>query len=148
VAGLAAHFSLMIVAFLAATLLPGSSEAALVALIAWYPASTVTLFAVATAGNIAGATLNWWLGCFLHRFVGRRWFPANVRQINQAAGLFTRYGSWVLLFSWLPIIGDPLTLVAGLLRVRFAIFLALVAIGKAARYGALILGLDLFSRFA
>lgn len=145
-AGLGAHLSLLLAAFLAATLLPGSSEAALAALVTSYPASTATLFAVATVGNTAGAALNWWLGRFLNRFAGQKWFPADAHRIDQASRMFARYGSWVLLFSWLPVVGDPLTIVAGALRTNFALFLALVMIGKAARYGALVMGLDLIFR--
>lgn len=134
------HFSLFGVAFLAATILPGSSEAALAALVALHPASVATLFLAATIGNVLGAVVNWFLGRWFMNYAGHRWFPATAKRIEQASATFEKYGSWPLLFSWLPIIGDPLTLAAGVLHIRFPIFLALVAIGKALRYAAVILG--------
>lgn len=138
-----AHLSLLVTAFLAATILPGSSEALLAGLIALYPASMATLFVFALAGNTAGAVVNWYLGRSLLRLVGSRWFPATAKHIDQGAAFFNRYGSWPLLFSWLPIIGDPLTVAAGVLRIRFSLFLTFVAIGKAARYGVVIAGVEL-----
>jgi membrane protein YqaA with SNARE-associated domain len=140
---LIAHLSLLGTAFLAATILPGSSEAMLVALIVLYPASTFTLFLAATIGNTAGALANWFLGRGFMRLAGARWFPATTAHIDRATAFFSRYGSWPLLFSWLPIVGDPLTVAAGVLGIRLPVFLPLVAIGKAARYALLIYGADL-----
>ncbi|MFN0194403.1 MAG: YqaA family protein [Aestuariivirga sp.] len=142
----AAHFGLFWISFLAATLLPGSSEAALVALVASFSASAITLFLTATSGNTAGAVFNWWLGRSLNRFTGQRWLPATASRLDQASRMVTRYGSWVLLFSWLPVVGDPLMIVAGALRMKFVPFLAFVAAGKAARYGVLLAGADLIAR--
>ena len=139
---LIAHLSLLATAFLAATILPGSSEAALAALLILYPASAITLFLTATIGNTAGALANWFLGRGVTRFAGVRWFPASVAYIDRATAFFNRYGSWPLLFSWLPVIGDPLTVAAGALGIRLHLFLPLVAIGKAARYAAVIYGVD------
>jgi membrane protein YqaA with SNARE-associated domain len=139
---LSAYLGLAAVAFLAATILPGSSEALLTALLIRSPDDAVTLFIAATAGNTAGAALNWSLGRFLMRFADRRWFPVSPGWIERASAWFRRFGVWLLFFSWVPIIGDPLTVVAGLLRVRFALFLAIVALGKAARYAAVIGGVE------
>lgn len=139
---LTAHLALIAVAFLAATILPGSSEALLAALLVERPEDTATLFVAATAGNTAGAALNWALGRWLTHFTGRRWFPASPALIERASGWFGRYGTLLLLFSWVPIVGDPLTVAAGLLRVRFKPFLLLVAVGKAARYAAVIGGVE------
>ena len=61
-------------------------------------------------------------------------FPFKDKQIKKSSSWFNRFGKWSLLFAWVPIIGDPLTLVAGLLRVRFLDFIILVAIGKVSRY--------------
>ena len=71
------HLGLAAVAFLAATSLPGSSEALLTGLLIQWPDDAATLFISATAGNTAGATVNWVLGRFLMRFAGRRWFPVS-----------------------------------------------------------------------
>ena len=140
---LIAHVSLLGTAFLAATILPGSSEPMLVALLILYPASAITLFLTATIGNTAGALANWFLGRGLMRFAGARWFPASTEHIRRVAAFFGRYGSWPLLFSWLPIIGDPLTVAAGALGIRLPLFLPLVAVGKAARYALIVFGVDL-----
>lgn len=121
-------------AFLSATLLPGSSEAALLALLAMGRSDAVTLILVATVGNVLGSVVNWVMGRFLAHFRDRRWFPVNQRSYDLAIAWYGRYGMWSLLLSWLPIVGDPLTVVAGALRVDIRWFLILVTLGKAARY--------------
>ena len=121
-------------AFLSATVLPFASEAVLLAQLKGGYGSTVGLLATATVGNVGGSTLNWWMGRLLLRFQNRSWFPFKPDDIARASERFQRYGTWVLLFAWLPVIGDPLTLVAGVLRVPLVVFLVLVTIGKAARY--------------
>jgi len=133
-----AYFSLFITGFIAATLFPASSELLLLALLqqGYQP---FLLWLVATTGNTLGSCVNWWLGKQLRRFQHKRWFPVSEPQLARAERLFLRYGRWSLLLSWLPIIGDPLTMVAGVLKVPFPIFLLLVALGKALRYGILIL---------
>jgi len=132
---------------LAATLLPGSSEALLVGLVAAYPAAASTLFAVATFGNTLGAMINWSFGRWLSRYSQSTWFPVKPDQLSRAKALFHKYGIWSLLFSWVPIVGDPLTFAAGVLRVPFLPFVLLVGVGKAARYlvvlGALRIGQEL-----
>ena len=132
------HFGLAASAFLSATILPGSSEALLAALLIQRQDDALSLFAAATAGNTAGAAVNWVLGRFLSHHAGRSWFPMSRAWLARASGWFTRYGWGLLLFSWVPIVGDPVTVAAGLLRMRFLPFLLLVALGKAARYAALI----------
>jgi membrane protein YqaA with SNARE-associated domain len=139
-----AHLVLTAVAFLAATVLPGSSEALLATLVVQQPEHLPTLLAAATAGNTGGAVLNWALGRWLIKAAGLRWFPASPAAIERASGWFGRYGTWLLLFSWVPIVGDPLTVAAGLLRVRFMPFLLTVALGKAARYIAIAGGIEAF----
>ena len=133
-----AYFSLFMTGFIAATLFPASSELLLLALLqqAYQP---FLLWLVATSGNTLGSCVNWWLGKQFRRFQHKRWFPVTEPQLARAERLFLRYGRWSLLLSWLPIIGDPLTMVAGVLKVPFLIFLLLVALGKALRYGILIL---------
>ncbi len=137
-----AHLALAAAAFLSATLLPGTSEAALLAAAAEWPASVASLFAVATAANTAGSSLNWWLGGHVERFAGRRWFPVSREKLDKAQRLAARYGWWTLLLAWVPVLGDPLTLAAGVMRVRFLPFLVLVGAGKALRYAALLWGLS------
>jgi membrane protein YqaA with SNARE-associated domain len=90
--------------------------------------------AVASVGNVLGAVVNWGLGRGIERFAGRRWFPVTPDRLDRAAGWYGRFGRWSLLLSWAPIIGDPLTVAAGVLREPLASFLALVAIAKTGRY--------------
>lgn len=125
-------------AFLAATLLPMSSEAVLAGLVAARQHAAWGLFAVALVANTAGSAVNWWLGRFLLHFQDRRWFPVKRTALERAHDRFRRWGSWSLLFAWLPLVGDPLTLAAGVLRVDFRLFLALVGLGKALRYAAVV----------
>lgn len=135
------YLGLLVSAFLSATILPVSSEVVLGALLGARPGERWLLVAIATLGNVAGAVLNWLIGRGIVRFRRRPWFPLSEAQYARAEATFNRYGLWSLLFSWVPIVGDPLTLIAGALRVRFWPFLALVGIGKAARYVALAMGM-------
>jgi membrane protein YqaA with SNARE-associated domain len=128
--------ALFLSAFLSATLLPGSSEAALVALLMDEKGSPAALIAVATVGNMLGSCVNWLLGRFFAHFRDRRWFPVGLRAFERAERWYGRYGVWTLLFAWVPIIGDPLTVVAGALRTELRWFLPLVMLGKLARYVA------------
>lgn len=128
-------------AFGAATLLPFSSEVVLAAQIKSGLAAPGALLAIATVGNVAGSVFNWWLGRHARRFEDRRWFPFSPATIEAAGARFRHWGLWSLLFAWLPVIGDPLTFVAGVLRVPFHWFLPLVAIGKGGRYAILALGI-------
>ena len=130
------------IAFGAGTLLPFSSEVALVAQMKAGFGSPTGLLVAATIGNVAGSFFNWWVGKYARHFEGRRWFPFSRPTIDKAAARFNRLGVWTLLLAWVPIIGDPLTFVAGVLRVPLWIFLPLVTIGKAGRYAALAYGLN------
>lgn len=125
---------LFAVAFVAATLLPAQSEAALGGLIAMGTFSPVALVAVASAGNVLGSIVNWLIGRRIEAFRERRWFPASPKMLDRATGWYRRYGRWSLLLSWVPVIGDPLTLVAGVLREPLWSFVALVAVAKTVRY--------------
>lgn len=132
-----ACWGLFALSLAAATLLPGGSEAALVALLIDGQHPAWALVMVATLGNVLGALINWGLGRGVRHLVGRRWFPVTAAQLARGEAIFTRYGAWTLLFSWLPVIGDPLTVAAGTLGLRLPAFLTLVTLGKAARYGVL-----------
>lgn len=125
---------LFLAALLAATILPAQSEALLAALIAGGAHPVWLLIAVASAGNILGAVINWGLGRGLTLYRDRKWFPVSQKALARAEGWYHRYGRWSLLFSWVPVIGDPLTVIAGSLREPFVGFLVLVAIGKIGRY--------------
>ena len=125
---------LFLAAFLAATILPAQSEAGLAALILAAPSSATLLVITASLGNILGSVVNWYLGHSLTRFAGRWWFPANAGQLARATGWYDKYGRWSLLLSWVPIIGDPLTMVAGIMREPLLRFLLIVGIAKTARY--------------
>lgn len=127
------YLGLFLIAFIAATLLPAQSEAALAGAIVQGYAPWL-LVAVATVGNVLGSTVNWWLGRELTRFGDRRWFPVKPAQLARAQAWYARYGQWSLLLSWVPVIGDPLTLAAGAMREPLRRFLLLVTLAKLARY--------------
>ena len=129
-----------LISFLAATVLPAQSEFLLVALLLAGEQDPWALTAVATAGNTLGSCVNWALGRWLRGFSGRRWFPVPEVGLAKAEALFKRWGLPSLLLAWAPLIGDPLTVVAGSLRVPFPIFLALVTLSKGGRYMVLTLG--------
>lgn len=133
IAPLAGLFAL---AFVAATILPAQSEAALAALIVAGGHPVATLVAVAAIGNVLGALVNWALGRFLDSFRQRRWFPVSPRALDRAAASYARWGHWSLLLSWAPFIGDPLTVAAGLLREPLWRFVLVVGFAKVARYVA------------
>ncbi len=135
---IAAYAGLFLSALVAATLLPAQSELLLITLHRTGGYSDGLLVLAATSGNVLGSASNWALGRFLMRFQGRRWFPVSASMLDRATRWFQRFGVWSLLLAWLPVIGDPLTLVAGILRVDWRLFLALVTLGKAGRYIALI----------
>jgi membrane protein YqaA with SNARE-associated domain len=101
------------------------------------------LILLASVGNILGSIVNWFLGRFFAHFEDRRWFPVKRKQMAKAESWYHRYGRWTLLLSWLPIVGDPLTIVAGVMREPLRVFVPLVALAKTGRYlavGALSLG--------
>lgn len=137
-AAFVAYAGLFIAALIAATILPMQSEAVLVGLLLG-DYSPWVLVAVASAGNVLGSVINWLLGRAVERFRDRRWFPANEAALERAQRWYRRYGKWSLLLSWVPIIGDPLTVVAGIMREPLPIFLVLVTIAKVGRYVALAL---------
>ncbi|MFM9938824.1 MAG: YqaA family protein [Hyphomicrobiaceae bacterium] len=125
---------LAVTAFASATILPGSSEIAMVAALKAGSAPLAWVLTAATFGNVGGSCLNFWLGLHARRFQDRRWFPFTPDSLDRATTRFQRYGLITLLFSWLPVIGDPLTFIAGVLRVPVLAFVTLVAIGKLMRY--------------
>lgn len=128
-----AYLGLFVSALIAATLLPAQSEGVMVGLqLAGYRPWLLVL--VASAGNVLGSTINWFIGREATRFADRRWFPVKPAMLARAQAWYARYGKWSLLLSWMPVIGDPLTLAAGVMREPLRVFLLLVAIAKTARY--------------
>ena len=128
-----AYIVLFLAAFGAATLIPLQSEAAVVAmLLAKQPVAIV--ITIASIGNVLGSVVNWVLGRYIERFRHRRWFPIDDRAFARAQAWYHCYGKWSLLLSWMPIVGDPLTLVAGVLREPLRVFLPLVIVAKVGRY--------------
>ena len=128
------YFSLLLISFLAATVLPLSSELVLVSQLKTNEHNSFMLIATASLGNISGSIFNWLLGFYLFKYIKKKWFPFKENQINAASKRFSKFGVWSLLFAWLPIVGDPLTFVAGILKINFLLFIALVTIGKITRY--------------
>ena len=129
-----AYIGLFISAFVAATVLPMQSEAVLLGLLMAGSHQISVLVIVATIGNVLGAVINWYLGRYLLKFKEKRWFPSSQHQLERAQNWYRRYGRWSLLGSWLPIVGDPLTVVAGLMREPLISFVILVTIAKGTRY--------------
>ena len=128
------YLSLFAVSFLAATILPFSSELTLAGLIATAVYDNLLLLILASFGNVLGSVVNWALGSYSRNLTTKKWFPFKETQIERSSKWFRKFGKWSLLFAWVPVVGDPLTLVAGILRVKFIDFIILVAIGKVSRY--------------
>lgn len=125
---------LFLSAFGAATLLPLQSEAVLVELLAQMQYPVWLLVAVASLGNILGSCVNWRLGLKVEQYKNKKWFPVSEQKMLQAQGIYQKYGFWSLLLSWVPVIGDPITLIAGLLKENFVRFVVMVSIAKIGRY--------------
>ena len=128
------YLSLFTISFLAATILPFSSELMLASMLSIENYNRTLLITFSSLGNILGSVFNWVLGFFLIKLQNKIWFPFNQEQILKSSQWFEKYGKWSLLFAWVPIIGDPLTFVAGTMKTKFFIFLILVGIGKISRY--------------
>ena len=121
-------------AFFAATIFPAQSELVLSIVSASNKYNNYLLVTVASFGNILGSLVNWLLGYYIVFYKDKKWFPVSTHKINKYSAIYQKWGIWTLLLAWLPIVGDPLTLVAGALRTNLIIFLILVTIGKIARY--------------
>jgi membrane protein YqaA with SNARE-associated domain len=131
------QLTIFVTSFLAATIVPFYSEFAVGGAIAAGADPLLTLVSAST-GNTLGAAVNWVVGRYLLHYQDRRWFPVKQAHLARAQAWFQRYGVWSLLLAWLPVGGDPLTFVAGIMRVRFTLFVLLVGAGKTARYAVLI----------
>ena len=124
--------------FIAATLFPAGSEIILTNLALQKNLNPILLVLIATLGNVLGSVINYILGRYLMHFENKKWFLFKKSQIQKATNHFQKYGKFSLLFAWLPIIGDPLTLIAGFFKTNIWIFLTLVTIGKMGRYVLLV----------
>ena len=134
--------ALFLLSLLAATLLPLGSEWLLVALILQgLPATQVV--AVATLGNVLGAFITYSIGIWGSGFFMEKLLRVDKKQTTRAMELYQRYGAVSLLFAWLPIVGDPLCLAAGILRLQPLFFLFLVFLGKLGRYAFIALLTDI-----
>jgi membrane protein YqaA with SNARE-associated domain len=130
------YFGLFVAAFLAATILPLSSEVVLSALLL-NGLSPITLVAVATVGNVLGSLTNYGLGYWASLKVIKKWLKLSEEEFVRAEQRFKKYGLFSLCFAWVPIVGDPITVVAGILRIRLLWFVLLVTAGKLLRYIAI-----------
>tara|TARA_B100001057_G_scaffold323915_1_gene324137 strand:+ start:376 stop:810 length:435 start_codon:yes stop_codon:yes gene_type:complete len=128
------YFKLFLISFLAATVLPLSSEIVLTTMLLTNLFEKNLLLVFASLGNILGSVLNWYLGKKLNLYKDKKWFPVSAERLKKSQYYFNKYGLWSLLIAWVPIIGDPITLLAGVLNVRLSIFLFLVSISKISRY--------------
>lgn len=128
------YLLLFISAFGAATLLPLQSEAVLMTLLVQGSSSPFYLILVATVGNVLGSCVNWWLGLKIEHFKDKKWFPVSEQRLVQAQQIYHKYGFYSLLLSWTPVVGDPITLIAGLMKENFWRFLLIVTIAKGGRY--------------
>ncbi len=136
-ADLTAYLTLFSSALLAATLVPAYSEIVFTGMVmSGYDPFALWLWA--SAGNTLGSVVNWGIGRYLLSFQERRWFPFPRDALGPAQKWFQKYGVWTLLLAWLPVGGDALTFVAGMMRVRFSVFIILTAIGKSTRYAILL----------
>lgn len=128
------YLSLFLTAFASATVLPGGSEVLLLAAIRNGGYSLFWLWVVATVGNTLGSGVSWALGRYFLHLQHKSWFPITPKKLAQAETLFNEKGRWSLLLTWVPVVGDGLSVAAGLLRVPLPLFLVLAGIGKAVRY--------------
>ena len=128
------YFILFASSFSSSTILPGHSELTLTAFITQREYETIYLIIVASIGNVLGSIVNWYLGLYFIKFKNKKWFPLNEKNMNNSSKWFLKYGKWSLLLSWVPFIGDPLTLVAGMFRVPLHQFIIIVSVAKIGRY--------------
>jgi len=130
------YLTLFVVAFLSATLLPMGSEALLLYDIT-QNYSLLLLWIFATLGNTLGSMLNYWLGLKGEAYLERKKY-LSYKKMEKARRFFDKYGGWTLLLSWVPVIGDPLTFIAGVLRYNFKVFTLIVFLAKGIRYAVII----------
>lgn len=131
---IAAYLGLFLTAFIAATIFPMQSEALLTGLLVKTDFAPVALVAVASIGNILGSCVNWWLGRSIEHFKDKKWFPVKPDALERAQSHYKRWGRWSLLLSWVPLIGDPITVMSGVMKEKLLTFVILVGVAKTGRY--------------
>ncbi len=134
----AAYLTLFSISFLAATIVPAQSELLLSAMVLSGAYDTTLLLAAATTGNTLGSCVNWLIGRFVESYRSARWFPVSPALLAKAETWYGKWGLWSLLLSWVPIVGDALTLAAGVLRARLLPFVVIVTLAKGGRYMVLV----------
>ena len=134
------YLFIFLVSFLSATVLPLGSEGLLLYYANDATLSVFYLWLWSSLGNTLGGLTNWFLGLYLVRFEHKKWFPVKPEARQKAERFFNKYGVWSLLFTWLPVVGDGIALISGVLRTSIWYFLPLVLIGKAARYALILWG--------
>jgi len=138
------YISIFFLSFFAATIIPFSSEVGLVSYMALGKFNNELLLIFASLGNILGSCVNYILGLYIIKLKTKSWFPFKGNQILKATNWFNRFGVYSLFFAFLPIVGDPLTLIAGMFRVSFLKFIILVSFGKICRYLLIYYGVSFF----
>ncbi|MDD2438899.1 MAG: DedA family protein [Methanosarcinaceae archaeon] len=126
------YLNLFIFSFLAATILPLGSEPLMVALL-YQGFNPFAVVIVATIGNFLGSCTTYYLG-LKGRAVLEKYLYASEKSLKKGEELFNKYGIYALLFTWVPGIGDGITMMAGLMNLSFKVFSVLVFIGKFSRY--------------
>ena len=134
ISDLTAYGGLFLTAFAAGSILPVQSEAVMASMMVMGDWSVWMLILVASLGNTGGSMTNWYLGKTIEKYEHRKWFPAKPEQMARAHAWYEKYGRAALLLSWVPILGDGLTVVAGVMQEKLSVFTGIVFIGKAARY--------------
>jgi membrane protein YqaA with SNARE-associated domain len=122
--------SIFISVLLSATLLPMQSEIVLSTFLLQKPHQMLILIIVASIGNTLGSLVNWWLGLNILKFRQHRYFPITEKKLEKAQKFYQRYGYCSLLMSWVPVVGDPLTLIAGVMREPLWRFMCIVLLAK------------------
>jgi membrane protein YqaA with SNARE-associated domain len=125
---------LFLSAFLAATLFPAGSEIILTMLHKSGDYNVILLLSVATFGNVLGSLVNYVIGYYILKLKNKKFIPIKDKDIKKYSKIYQKWGIYSLLFSWLPIVGDPLTVIAGIFRTNILLFISFVTIGKLARY--------------
>ncbi len=131
---LTAYGGLFLTAMAAGSILPVQSEAILVGMMLLDEWSVWLLILVAGLGNTAGSVINWQMGRTLEHYKDRKWFPASAAQLERAHRWYDKYGRASLLLSWVPLFGDGLTVIAGVMEEKLSVFTAIVFAGKLSRY--------------
>ncbi len=131
---LAAYFTMFASAFLAATVFPAQSEVVLIGFLTASERSVFWMLVVASVGNVLGSVVNYYLGMGIQTFRDKPWFPGNETALARGRAFYAKWGRWSLLLAWTPVVGDPLTVIAGVMREPLWSFLILVTIAKVTRY--------------